>query len=47
MPRLAHRLSLIAGYAAAAAAVGTGLWILAANTWNDSGVWVDGETWND
>jgi hypothetical protein len=22
-------------------------WILAANSWNDSGVWVDSETWID
>lgn len=22
-------------------------WILASNSWNDSGVWVDSETWND
>ena len=24
-----------------------GTWILAANTWDDSGVWLDAETWND
>jgi len=23
------------------------VWILADGTWNDSGVWVDGEIWND
>jgi len=24
-----------------------GTWILAANTWDDTGVWLDNETWND
>lgn len=24
-----------------------GTWILAANTWDDTGVWLDTETWND
>lgn len=23
------------------------IWILASNVWNDSGEWVDTETWND
>ncbi len=22
-------------------------WILATNFWDDAGVWIDGETWND
>ena len=22
-------------------------WILAANIWNDAGIWIDTETWND
>lgn len=22
-------------------------WILAADVWNDAGVWLDGETWGD
>ena len=22
-------------------------WILAVNNWNDSGIWIDTETWND
>jgi len=24
-----------------------GNWILSAGTWNDSGLWVDSETWKD
>ncbi len=24
-----------------------GLWILAFNSWNDAGVWLDNEFWND
>ena len=25
----------------------TGVWILALNTWDDAGVWLDSATWND
>lgn len=23
------------------------IWILAGGTWNDAGIWIDEETWND
>lgn len=29
------------------AGIPVGTWILAVNTWDDTGIWLDTETWND
>lgn len=40
-------LSLLTTRDATGGAIPPGTWILAANTWDDTGVWLDTETWND
>jgi len=40
-------LGLPFGISPPTSAIPPGTWILAANTWDDTGVWLDNETWND
>lgn len=41
------RPSLLAAKPAGEGGGGGGTWILAANVWNDSGVWIDADSWMD